>query len=75
LTGDFTAAQRHTITQLDGHDDGPNHLGQSAAYAYLFANSGGPSADGFVGTLKSITFRGPNLVVPAMPRGTVILVR
>jgi hypothetical protein len=76
LTGDFTAAQRHTITQLDGHDDGPNHLGQSAAYAYLFANSGGTSADGFVGTLKSITFRGPNLVVPApMPRGTVILVR
>jgi hypothetical protein len=76
LTGDFTAAQRHTITQLDGYDGGPHHLGQSAAYAYLFANSGGPSPDGFVGTLKSITFRGPNLVVPApMPRGTVLMFR
>jgi hypothetical protein len=87
LWGTVTAAERHSVTQIDGFDDpekpdkpGVEHLGEADGHAFLFANSAGTyedvTADGFIATLKSITFRAPNLVVPASaPRGTMILFR
>jgi hypothetical protein len=65
LWGTITAAQTHSITATDGHDGGPNHLGQSGAYAYFFVDSSGTNANGFTGTLTSITFEGPNLIAPS----------
>ena len=49
----------------DGESWPTNHLGKSGAYAYFLVNSGNDDADGFSGTLTSITFEGPHLVVPA----------
>lgn len=75
------ATKRDTLSTMDGSPgSSTNHLGRANQYAYLFATSSGPNpttgVDGYSCTLKSITFRGPNVVVPAlMPHGTVIMVR
>ena len=64
-------------TFTDGHEGSdPTHLGKPGSHAYFLVDSDGTSADGFTGTLTSMTFMSPNLAIPEVRTpGTVIILR